>query len=415
MSNELKKSTEYIIVLLKWITISIIVGIIGGVLGSVFHITIDKATQLRYENQNLLYFLPLGGVLIAGMYHFFISKGKIDTDRVIDSIRKNNNIPIIMIPLIYLGTTITHLFGGSAGREGAALQLGGSVGYNIGKLFKLGEKSMKTIIMSGMASVFSALFATPVTAAIFAVEVVTVGKFHYLSFLSCMVSSVVAFMMSKFFGLSGVRFSGVIVEELNILSVGKIIILAVLCALVSILFCSAIKLFEKITDKVFHNAFIKAFTGGVLIIVLTLLVNSYDYNGTGMEVINNAISGQAKPEAFILKILFTVITIQAGFKGGEIIPSFFIGSTFGCVIAPFLGLSPSFAACIGFVSVFCGVVNCPIASIILSIEVFGADGLIFFALASGISYLMSGDFGLYKTQKLRYSKLSNERIDIYTK
>ena len=159
----------------------------------------------------------------------------------------------------------------------------------------------------------------------------------------------------------------------------------------------------------------RAFAGGSIIVLSTILLGTYDYNGAGMNVIERAMQGEANPEAFLIKIIFTAITISAGFKGGEIVPAFFIGSTFGCVMGNLLGLNPAIAAAIGFVSVFCGVVNCPIASIVLSLEVFGEEGLIFFALACSISYMMSGCFGLYKSQKIVYSKLDDDYIDITTR
>ena len=168
-------------------------------------------------------------------------------------------------------------------------------------------------------------------------------------------------------------------------------------------------------DRFIKNPFLRAFAGGSIIVLLTVLLGTYDYNGAGMNVIERAMQGEANGEAFLIKIIFTAITISAGFKGGEIVPAFFIGSTFGCVMGNLLGLNPAIAAAIGFVSVFCGVVNCPIASIVLSLEVFGEEGLIFFALACSISYMMSGCFGLYKSQKIVYSKLDDDYIDIATR
>lgn len=415
LKENLKKSFGYLIVLAKWVILSVIVGCIGGIVGSTFHILIDKATELRGEYQFILYFLPLGGLLIALLYRLAKNKGAIDTNRVIESARENKEIPLIMVPLIYVSTIITHLLGGSAGREGAALQLGGSIGYNTGKLLRLDKKNMHIVIMTGMAAVFSALFGTPVTAAVFSVEVITVGAFYYASFVPCVISGVTAYMISGFFGLEGVRFLNVTVENLTVLSISKVLVLAVLCAVLSIVFCVSIKKCEHTMEKFLKNSYIRAFIGGLGIVILSVLLRTYDYNGAGMDVITRAINGDAKTEAFILKIIFTAITIAAGFKGGEIVPAFFVGSTFGCVVAPLLGLDPSFAAAIGFVALFCGVVNCPVASIILSIEIFGADGLIFFAIACAVSYLMSGSFGLYKKQKILYSKFDDVYIDEFTK
>ncbi len=414
LNNKLKSFAE-LAVLIKWGILSAIVGCIGGVIGSTFHICIDLVTELRFEYSFLLYLLPIGGLLIAGIYQLASKKGVIDTNRVIESIREDKDIPLVMIPLIYLSTIITHMLGGSAGREGAALQLGGSIGYNTGKLLKLDRKSMHIIVMAGMSAVFSALFGTPVTAAFFSIEVATVGVFHYAGLIPCVISAVTAFLISKLFGLEGVKFLGIVMQSLTITSILKVIALAVLCAFVSILFCFSIKKCEHIMDKYIKNAFLRAFVGGAVIVLLSVVLGTQDYNGAGMHVINKAIGGSANIEAFLLKIIFTAITIAAGFKGGEIVPAFFIGSTFACVAGPVLGLEASFAAAIGLVSLFCGVVNCPIASVILSIELFGAEGLIFFAIACAVSYLMSGSFGLYKKQKIMYSKLDDTYFDEYAK
>lgn len=411
----IKSPIEYIKVLIKWIIIAVVVGIIGGVIGSLFHLSIDYATELRMHNWWLLLLLPIGGIAIAGMYSLFKKKGKISTDRVIESARDNESVPLVMAPLIFISTCITHLLGGSAGREGAALQLGGSIGYNIGKTFRLKNNDIHTVVMSGMSAVFAALFGTPLTAAFFALEVTSVGVFHYVGLVPCIISSITAFAIAGKFGLPPVRFNIATPDALNIPVMGKVIILAILCAMVSMLFCVAIKKCEHYSDKLIPNKFLRAFIGGAIIVGLSFAIGSFDYNGAGMDVITKALHGEARYEAFILKIIFTAITISAGFKGGEIVPAFFIGSTFGCIAGSFLGLDPVFGAAIGFVALFCGVVNCPIASTILALEVFGADSILIMATVCGVSYMMSGYFGLYKSQKIVYSKLNEDLIDKNTK
>ena len=411
----LKTSTKYLAAFLKWVVISVLVGIIGGIVGSVFHKSIDFVTELRVQNNFMIYLLPIGGLFIALIYYLFSSKGRIDTNRVIESIRKDKDIPLIMLPLIFISTVVTHMLGGSAGREGAALQLGGSIGYNTGKLLKLRKNDMHIIVMSGMSSVFAALFGTPLTAAIFSLEVTSVGTFHYAGLLPCVISSVTAAQIAKKFSLHPVQFQGIEFGAVSGILTLQVIFVAVICAVVSILFCMTIKKSEHLMDKLFKNGFLRAFVGGLIIVILTIAIGNRDYNGAGMDVIERAMSGEAVPWAFLLKILFTAITISAGFKGGEIVPAFFIGSTLGCVTAPLVGCSPVLGAAIGFVALFCGVVNCPIASIMLSLEVFGDDGILLFALASAVSYMMSGYFGLYDSQKILYSKIDDEYIDANTK
>ncbi len=411
LKDNLKYSTEYIKTFIKWIVISSFLGLVGGSLGSLFHIAIEKVTHIREHNTYLIFLLPLGAVLITLIYRFFRSKGHIDTNRILEAARDGKKVPLVMMPLIFISTIITHLLGGSAGREGAALQLGGSLGYNIGKLLRLNDKDINIIVLAGMSSVFSALFGTPLTAAIFSMEVVNVGVLSYWGMLPCIISAIVAYSVSLLFGLTPVKFFFVTTEALSINVFFKIIILSLVIAIASIAFIKSIEYTKFYLKKLVKNPYLRAFSGGLLLIILTLLVGTYDYNGAGMNVVERAMMGESNTFAFLLKIIFTAITIASGFKGGEIVPSFFIGSTLGCVMGGLLGIDAGFAAAIGFVAFFCGVVNCPIASIILSVEVFGAEGLLLFSLAVGVSYLMSGRYGLYKSQKIVYSKLDNSIID----
>ncbi len=413
--TNLKFSWEYLRTFLKWVVVAALVGGVGGCIGSLFHLAIDYVTELRTEFGWLLFLLPVGGLVIAAIYGVFKKKGKLDTNRVLEAVASEEKVPLVMAPLIFISTVLTHLLGGSAGREGAALQLGGSIGYNVGKVLRFKQNDMHIIVMAGMSAVFAALFGTPLTAAFFALEVVCVGVMHYAALVPCVISAMVAFGIAGLFGLSPVHFDGILLGNIDALLLGKIIVVAVLCALVSILFCTAIHYCEHAMEKLFKNKYLRAFVGAAVLVLLTLLVGTRDYNGAGMDVITRAIGGDARWEAFLLKIVFTAITIAAGFKGGEIVPAFFIGSTFGCVMGTLLGMDAGFAAAIGFVAVFCGVVNCPIASTMLALEVFGSGNILIFALVCAISYMLSGCFGLYKSQKIVYSKLDAHYIDINTR
>lgn len=413
MKENISISLEYVKTFIKWIVISLIVGAVGGVVGSVFHKCIDIAAETRGEYNWLIYLLPIGGLAIAAMYG--LCKTKIDTNRVIESIRTEQDVPWFMAPLIFVSTVITHLLGGSAGREGAALQLGGSIGYNIGKVIRLERGDMHIIVMAGMSAVFAALFGTPLTAIFFALEVTSVGVMYYAGLLPCAVSALCAYSIAGLFGLSPVRFSEVAFPDMSAEVVLKTLVLAVLCALVCILFCAAIRTCEHFMEKLVKNNYLRAFAGGAAIVVLTLALRTYDYNGAGMDVIERAMNGQANWEAFAIKIVFTAITISAGFKGGEIVPAFFVGSTFGCAAASLLGLPAGFGAAIGFVALFCGVVNCPVASVMLALEVFGGHSALIFALVCGVSYMMSGYCGLYKSQKIMYSKLEAKYVNTNAK
>ena len=400
----------YICFLLKWTLLSLLVGIIGGVIGSLFHICIDWVTEYRAAHRWVICLLPVGGTAIAAMYGIFRKKGRLDTNRVFEAVKTEESVPLILTPLIFIGAAITHFFGGSAGREGAALQLGGSIGYNLGKLTRLNKRDVRIMVMAGMSAVFSALFGTPLTAAVFAMEVTCVGIMHYAALVPCVIAAIAATQTAQFFHISPVHFDTVFLPEVTTGVLLKTALLAVLCAIVSILFVLSIKGCEKYAKKWIPNAYLRGAAGGAAIILFTLIFG-YDYNGAGMDIVGKALAGEAVFWAFLLKILFTAITISAGFKGGEIVPAFFVGSTFGCVAAGLIGLDPALGAAIGFVSVFCGAVNCPGASVFLAAEVFGTQTLLPMALACAVSFMMSGYFSLYSSQSFLFSKTEEKRLE----
>lgn len=413
--QKLKYIKSYLITFIKWVAIAVATGICGGIVGSFFHKSVEYVTEIRIANEWIIFALPFGGLIIVYLYKLFKLDSNIGTNLIIDSIRTDGKVPIAMAPLIFVSTVITHLFGGSAGREGAALQLGGSIGSQIGNMLKLDEKDMHAITLCGMSGVFAALFGTPLTATFFAMEVISVGIIYYSSFIPCIVSSIVAYKISLLFGLEPVYFNLKIIPAISASSVIKVTVLGALCAIVSIVFCESLHKTSRFVKKYIKNEYLRIALGGLVIVILTMMLRNTDYNGTGMNIISKAINGEAKYEAFFLKIIFTAITISVGYKGGEIVPTFFIGSTFGCVAAKFLGIDPGFGAAIGLIALFCGVVNTLISSIILSIELFGADGVILFSIACGVSYMLSGYYSLYSSQKIVYSKLKAEYINTSAK
>ena len=413
--QKLKYIKSYLITFIKWVAIAVATGTCGGIVGSFFHKSVEYVTEIRIANEWIIFALPFGGLIIVYLYKLFKLDSNIGTNLIIDSIRTDGKVPIAMAPLIFVSTVITHLFGGSAGREGAALQLGGSIGSQIGNMLKLDEKDMHAITLCGMSGVFAALFGTPLTATFFAMEVISVGIIYYSSFIPCIVSSIVAYKISLLFGLEPVYFNLKIIPAISASSVIKVTVLGALCAIVSIVFCESLHKTSRFVKKYIKNEYLRIALGGLVIVILTMMLRNTDYNGTGMNIISKAINGEAKYEAFFLKIIFTAITISVGYKGGEIVPTFFIGSTFGCVAAKFLGIDPGFGAAIGLIALFCGVVNTLISSIILSIELFGADGVILFSIACGVSYMLSGYYSLYSSQKIVYSKRKAEYINTSAK
>ncbi len=395
----------------KWIIFSILVGTIVGGIGTLFYYGMQYVTDYRISYPWLIYLLPFGGLIIAGLYKLRKIEQDQGTNLVISAIHSEQDVPWDMAPLIIISTLITHLLGGSAGREGAALQMGGSLGCSLGKLFRFDEKDKRVMIMCGMSAAFSALFGTPMAAAIFSMEMISVGIMYYNALVPCVISSLVAHAIANYYGCKNELFLIEHVPSFNIKNAVIFSALAILCALVSILFCVVLHQVEHLYKKLLKNQFLRVFAGGCIIALLTFIIGNHRYNGTGINIIEECINGNVRPEDFILKILFTALTLGAGFKGGEIVPSFYTGAAFGCLFGNLFGVSPTLCTAIGMISLFCGVTNCPISSLLISFELFGYDGMPYFLLAVAFSYIFSGYFGLYRSQKIMYSKYKTSYIN----
>ena len=403
----------YVRALAKWLALAVLVGVVCGGVGTAFHVGIDQATALRGRFPWLLACLPLAGLVIVGFYKLTRTEGQ-GTNDILDEVHAGTGLSLWLLPAIFLGTVLTHLCGGSAGREGAALQMGGTIGYHAGRVFRLDDQDLRVATMAGMAAFFSALFGTPLAATVFAMMVISVGIFYHAAFIPCLTAALTAYGVSRWLGVEPTRFT-VEVPALETWMLVRVAVLGALCALVSVLFCKTLQGAERQMKRYLPNPWLRVVVGGAAVIVLTLLCGTTDYNGAGMAVITAAVEeGTARPEAFLLKILFTALTLAAGFKGGEVVPCFFIGAAFGCAAGPLLGIPAGFAAAVGLAAVFCGATNCPIASIFLAVELLGDGGLLYYALACGISYMLSGYNGLYSSQMIKYSKLKARYINVYT-
>ncbi|WP_195279476.1 chloride channel protein [Clostridium sp. J1101437_171009_A5] len=409
---------------LKWLIFSGLIGLIVGCVSAAFYHAFFWATSARTTHLWLIGLLPLGGICIVALYRLCGLEKDQGTNFVLVAVRENVPLRLRTAPLVFFSTILTHLVGGSSGREGAILQIGGSISSKVGQWMKLDDKDSRIITMCGMAAAFSALFGTPITAAMFAMEVVSVGVLYYAAIVPCAISSIMGLWVAKLFHVPATAFPLTGIPDLSPVALLQVIVLGVLFALLSILFCRIMHTVPHLYQRFFPNSFLRAAVGGFLVIALTLLVwlwnpFTFDYNGAGESIIHAAVEGHARPEAFLLKMLFTALTLGAGFKGGEIVPVFFTGATFGCTVAPLLGLSPSFGAGLGMVCVFCGVTNCPITSLLMALELFGegssamftGQSMGLFAVCIAISYTLSGYYGLYKEQKIVYSKFRPEFIN----
>lgn len=404
----MKANIRYFI---KWSALALVIGSVAGAAGTIFSMGVSWATGFRLSHPSMLFFLPVSGLLIVWMYHSFHEERNRGTNMVIDAISSNERVTPATGPLIFFSTILTHLGGGSSGREGAALQLGGSIGNSFGEWFKLDERDKKIAIMCGMSAVFSALFGTPVAAAIFSLEVVSVGVLYYAALVPCVFSSFLAVGIARAAGLEGEHFPVEMIPALDLKAMGLLVLLGILCAAVSILFCVLLHTAEHAYRKYFPDARVRILAGSFLFIALTLLSGTRDYCGSSMGLIESSIEGSVRYEAFLMKMLFTAVALGAGFKGGEIVPTLCVGAALGCAFGEITGFAPSLCAACGMAALFAGVTNCPITSLVIALELFGYEGMEYFSIIIAVAFALSGYYGLYASQKFVYSKTRTEFIN----
>lgn len=400
----------YIKTFLKWLILSLIVGIAGGLLGAGFHHALHFVTHMRAENNWLIFLLPLGGLLTVAIYRLLGIRRNRGTNEIIDAILQKQPVSPMVAPAVFLASAVTHLFGGSAGREGAALQIGGSVASGLGKLLHLKDHNRTILVTCGMSAVFAGLFGTPLTATIFCMEFVSVGTLFTPALLPCYLS---AFFASRISGALGVHAETYLLDTaiaLNLANIGGTIVLAILVSGLGVVMCYVFHKAEHLAAHHLPNLWVRICVGGALITVLTMLAGDQRFNGAGMEMAMEALGGHADWYSFAVKMLFTAVTLAAGFKGGEIVPTFCIGATFGCVVGAALGLEPGIAAALGLIGLFCCATNSPLASIVLSVEMFSGANLYLFALVCVICFVLSGTGGLYASQIINYEKIDRYLI-----
>ena len=342
--EKLHHPEKYWKVLLKWGILGILIGVMGGLIGTAFHYSLHFVTEVREHNTWLIFLLPLGGLLSVGVYRISKMTGNRGTNEVIDAILDNKQVNPMIAPVIFIASAITHLFGGSAGREGAALQLGGSTASFVAKLLKLKENERTVLIMSGMSAVFAGLFGTPLTACLFTMEFSSVGKIFTPALLPCYLAAYTASRVSLALGVHPEGYLLENVLEINLNTGWRLLILAVLIGVLGIVMVNVFHNSEHHAKKWIPNAWVRIAVGGAVVTIMTLLVGDHRFNGAGMSMALEAVGGHADWYSFLLKMLFTAVTLAAGFKGGEIVPTFCIGATFGCLAGGLLGLDPGIAA-----------------------------------------------------------------------
>ncbi|MGN0158080.1 MAG: chloride channel protein [Brotaphodocola sp.] len=407
--SPLKQNLHYFV---KWVLISSAIGIVVGLIGTLFGKGVSMATQLWNNYHWTLFLMPAAGLIIVFCYRLAHEEKNKGTDMVISSISATEEVTLATAPLIFISTILSHCVSASAGREGAALQLGGSIGNLVGKLLKLDERDKKVAIMCGMSACFAALFGTPLTAGLFSLEVISIGVMYYAALVPCLFSAFIGAGISSRLGLAADHFH---VGEIPVFAMeGALLAIAIgiLCACVGILMCSVLHKSHHMYQKYFPNPYVRVAAGSVIFIVLTLIFHSRYYNGSGMQLIEMCFHGERVPYyAFLMKIVFTAVALGAGFKGGEIVPALCVGATLGYVVAAVTGVPVGLCSAVGMVSLFVSVTNCPISAMFLAFELCGFEAMPYYAIAIAVSFTMSGYYGLYHSQKFVYSKLRTEFIN----
>jgi len=407
----LMKNVRYF---LKWSLISISIGLVTGAIGTAFGHGVIWVSAFFRNHPQMIWLLPVSGLLILGIYHILKEDKNRGTNMVIESIYSNTEISLGTAPAVFFGTLLTHLTGGSAGREGAALQMGGSIGCQIGKLLKLDEKDRKIAVMCGMSGSFAALFGTPMAAAVFSMEVISIGVMYYAALVPCIYSAFVGAAIARYFQLKPEAFPIGEIPLFEWKTAVLIVVLGILCALVAELFCIALHGTEHFYKKYLPSPVKRILVGAVLVIGLTYVSGGIDYNGSGVVLIERCFEGEVNYTAFLRKILFTAVTLEAGFRGGEIVPTLTIGATFGAAYAALTGQPYGLMTACGMLALFVGVTNCPISSLLIGFELFGYSAMPYFVFVIGVSFTLSGYYSLYSSQKFVYSKTKTEYINRMT-
>lgn len=381
---------------------AIAVGIIVGAIETLFGRGLSEITNIRNKYVYLLIpCLPLTGMLIVFTYSK-IGRNSIKGMSLIFSaaFKEEDTIPKRLVPLLMISTWLTHLFGGSAGREGAAVQIGGTVAHSVGKRVKI-KNGSRILLITGMAAGFAGMFQTPVAAIFFAMEVLTAGVVEYCALFPCIMASFAASLTSHALGLEKLTVNLNRSLELDIYLILKVILLGVIFGVVGGLFAYIFNFSKEFFRKRISNPYLRIFVMGLMLSVLLLLLHKGRYSGSGENLIVASFSnGKIYNYDWILKFILTILTVSAGFQGGEVTPLFSIGASLGVVIAPVLGLPAEFAAALGFVAVFGGGTNTVIAPVFVGAEVFGTDYLPYFFIVSAIAYVFNGNKSIYSKQRI---------------
>lgn len=401
--------------LLRWTIIIIPVALVVGSLVALFLWLLDYVTHFRWEHAWLLYCLPMAGIVIYFLYNKLGGKAEGGNNLIMDEIHApGGGVPARMAPLVLITTILTHLFGGSAGREGTAVQIGGSMAGLLGKWMRLSAADLRILLMTGVAAGFGAVFGTPLTGAVFALEVLAIGLIRYDALIPCLIAALFADWVCSAWGIHHTHYEIMFrsATPFDYLLLGKVILAGVAFGLASFAFSTCMRQIKKYSKHFIKPAWLIPVAGGVIIILLCWLSGTEDYTGLGVQskdpdgvsIVNAFKDVEISNWAWLWKLLFTAITLAMGFKGGEVTPLFFIGATLGHSIALLAGAPVDLFAGLGFIAVFAGATNTPIACTLMGVELFGTSHTLYFAVACFTAYYFSGHSGIYSAQRLGVSK-----------
>lgn len=407
--------------LLYWTALIVPVSLITGSLVALFLWLLELVTQLRWNNLWLIFLLPLIGLPITALYRYG-KNAAAGNDLIIDEIHKpGGGIPARMTPLVLVSTVVTHLFGGSAGREGTAIQMGGSMSSLLSKCYKLKHNDKRILLMCGMSAGFGAVFGTPIAGAVFAMEVLSIGRIKYDALIPCLIASILADITCSAYGIEHTYYQIAFAEagangwasffSFDLLLLVKVILAGVVFGLVGYLFAETSHTIKATTTKYISNPWLIPILGGVVIVGISYALGTFDYLGLGVTNPTGGVSivsafnvNGADTWSWFWKLLLTAITLSTGFKGGEVTPLFFIGATLGNTLAMFTGAPVDLFAGLGFIAVFAGATNTPLACMIMGVELFGSHNILYYAVACFTAYYFSGHSGIYGSQRLAVSK-----------
>ena len=399
-----------ILYFIRWTAISIVMGTVCGLIGTAFGYGVIYAQRLFKTHSFMLYLMPVAGVLIVLLHQMFHELGNRGTNLILESISSDERIPMATLPCIFISTILSQAVGASAGKEGAALQIGGCIGNYFGDVFHMDERDKKVMIMSGMSGCFGAIFGTPLAAAMFGIEVISIGVAYYAALVPCVFASFIGAQISGALGLHGESFLILHIPEFSLVPALYTVGLGLTCALLSVCFCILLHETQHLYKNKIGNVYVRILVAAGLSIALALIFGR-DYCGAGFNLVEKAVDGESAYLGFLLKMIFTAVALGGGFKGGEIVPILAVGASFGCTFGLLTGFEPSLCAAAGMLANFVGVTNCPIATMFLGFELFGFEAMPYFAVAVAISFTLSGYYGLYSGQKFTYSKTKAEFIN----